>query len=105
DALQAHHAIGFRPAPVVTDRHPENARHRAPDRETGIARLEIALLQMLERTIGIELRMSRQMRLAIFADNLRRAVSEDAGVEMMSVRRQLGIAEAHCYSVFGGAGK
>ena len=78
-ALQTHDAIRLRPAPVVADRHAEDAVHRAPDTETQIARLEITLLKMLEGTLGVEFRMARQMNLAylptIFAD--------------LSVRRQV----------------
>ena len=60
---------------------------------------------MLESALGIEFRMAGQMGLAIFADDLGRFVGEDAGVEVMAVRRQLGIAEAHRHLVFGRAGK
>src|SRR5579872_1696261 len=88
-ALQAHHAIGLRPATIVTDRHAENSSYGALYLKAGITRLEIALFQMLEGPLGIELRMARQVRLAVFADDLRRPVGENAGVEMMAVRRQL----------------
>src|SRR6185295_9829742 len=47
NTLQAHHAIGLRPAPVVADRHTEDAAERTPDVEAEIARLEVALLQIL----------------------------------------------------------
>src|SRR5260221_5452903 len=69
DALQAHDAIGLRPAPVVADRHAEDTAKRAPDLEAEIAGLEIALLQMLKGAFRIELRMARQMKLAVISDN------------------------------------
>ena len=55
NTLQAHHAISLRPPPVVADRHAEDTAERAPDVEAEIARLEVALLQMLERALCIEL--------------------------------------------------
>src|SRR5204863_1920321 len=105
DALQAHHAIGLRPAPVVANRHAEDAAERTPDVEAEIARLEVALLQMLECAFRVELRMTRQMNLAIFPDDLSGLVGEYAGVEMMPVRRQFGIAKVHCDLVVGGSFK
>jgi hypothetical protein len=60
---------------------------------------------MLESALGIEFGMARKMRLAILADDLGRLVGQDAGVEMTTVRRQFGIAEAHRHSIFGSAGK
>src|SRR5205823_2380442 len=56
NTLQAHHAVGLRPAPIIADRHAKNATERTPDVETEIARLEVALLQMLERAFRVELR-------------------------------------------------
>jgi hypothetical protein len=101
--LQAHDAIGLRPAPVVAHRHAKDAAERAPDLEAEIARLEVAFLQVLEGALGIELRMARQMDLAVFPDDLGGFVGEDAGVEMMPVRRQFGISEAHRHLVPRGA--
>src|SRR5882757_11394590 len=97
DALQAHDAIGLRPPPVVADRHAKYTAKRAPDVETEITRLEVALLQMLKGALGIKLRMARQMNLAVFSDNPGGFIREDAGVEMVSVRCQFGIAKAHCH--------
>src|SRR5258705_9597739 len=77
--LQAHDAIGFRPAPVVADRHAKDAAERAPDVETEITRLEVALLQMLKGAFCIELRMAGQMNLAVFSDDRGRSIREDAG--------------------------
>src|SRR5579862_1179300 len=70
-ALQAHHPIGLRPAPIVADRHAEDASHGAPDWKAGVARLEIAFLEMLKGARGIEFRTPRQMSLATFSDDLR----------------------------------
>src|SRR3981081_2760003 len=94
-ALQAHDAIGLRPAPVVADRHADDAAHRPPHVEADIARLEITFFKVLEGALAVEFRMARQMNLAILANDFRRLVCEDAGIEMMSVRRQLGIDEAN----------
>jgi len=58
---------------------------------------------MLERAFGIEFGMTGKMHLAIFADDPRGLVGEDAGVEMMPVRGQFGITEAHGHLVRGGA--
>src|SRR5258708_20091232 len=80
DALQAHDAIGLRPPPVVADRHAKDTAKRAPDVETEITRLEVALLQMLERAFCIELRMTGQMNLAVFSDDPGRSVREDPGI-------------------------
>ena len=93
DALQAHDAIGLRPAAVVADAHAEDAAHGAPHREAEIARLEIALLQMLERALGVELGMAGQVHLAVLADDLAVAVDQDRGVEVMAVGGQLRVAE------------
>src|SRR5258708_3594920 len=94
DALQAHDAIGLRPPPVVADRHAKDTAKRTPDVETEITRLEVALLQMLERALGIELRMTRKMNLAVSSDDPSGSIRQDAGVEIVPVRCQFGIAEA-----------
>ena len=103
NALQAHDAIGLRPAAVVAYRHAEDTAKRAPDIEAEIAGLEVAFFQMLEGAFGIELRMARQMNLAVFSDDLGGSIGEDAGVEMVSVRRQFGIAKTHSHLVPSGA--
>src|SRR5882672_11887014 len=95
DTLQTHDAIGLRPAAVIADRHAKDAAKRAPDLEAEIAGLEIALLQMLKGAFRIELRMARQVNLAVFTDNPSGFIGEDGGVEMMPIRRQFSIAEAH----------
>src|SRR5207244_11010847 len=41
DALQAHDAIGLRPAAVVAHRHAKDAAERTPDVETEITGLEV----------------------------------------------------------------
>ena len=94
-ALQPHDAIGLGPAPVIADRHPEQAALELPDRETEIAGLEIALLEMLVRTLGVELGMARQMHLPVLADDPAGVVDQDRAVEMTALRRELGITEAH----------
>ena len=64
-------------------------------RKAEIAGLEIALFEMLVAARGIELVVAGQMHLAVLADDGARLVDQDRGVEMMPVRRQLRIAEAH----------
>src|SRR4029078_12967581 len=91
------------PAAVVADRHAQNAAQRAPDLEAEIAGLEIALLQMLKGALGIVLGMAREMDLAVFPDNLAALVGQYAGVEMVSVGRQLGVAKVHRDPVLRGA--
>ena len=54
---------------------------------------------MLVRAFGVVFHMAGQMDLAIFADDLARLVGENSGVEVMSIRRQLRIAEIHRHLV------
>ena len=91
--LQAHRAVGFRPAAVVADRHAVDGAHGAPDREAEIARLEIALLQMLPGAVRLMLGMTGQMHLAVLADDTALVVHQDRGVEMVAILGQLGIAQ------------
>jgi hypothetical protein len=58
---------------------------------------------MLERAFRVELRMTGQVNLAVFADNFSGLVGEDTGVEMMPIRRQFSIAKIHCNLVVGGS--
>ena len=81
DALQAHDAVGLRPAPVVADAHAHDAAEGAADREAEIADLEIALLQMLERALRLVLGVAGQMDLAVLADDAAVALDQDRGVE------------------------
>src|SRR5438309_6661706 len=101
DALQTHDAIGLRPAPVVADRHAEDAAKGTPDVEAEITRLEVALLQMLEGALRIELRMARQMNLAVGPDNSGGLVRANTGMEMVPVRGHVGIAKANCNRAWG----
>src|SRR5688572_16033591 len=96
DALQAHHPIGFGPAPVIADAHAHDAAEATPDPETKIARLEIALLQMLVNAVGLWLGMARQMHLAVFADDRSVAADQDRSVEAARsalLLPKLGVAE------------
>src|SRR6202162_2739376 len=81
DALKAHHSIGFRPAAVVADAHAHDAAEGAPDPETVVARLEIALLEVLMLAVRLRLRVAGEMDLPIFADYGAVPVDEDRGVE------------------------
>ena len=101
DALQAHHAVDLGPAPVIADAHAEDAAHEAPDRKAEVARLEVALLQVLVRALLVELGVAGQVHLAVLADDGALLVDQDRGVEVVPVRRQLGIAEAHAHAVLG----
>ena len=65
--LEAHHAVGLRPAPVVADRHADGRPEHVPDREV-IAGLEIPPLGMLEEAPGLEFVVARDMHLPIEAD-------------------------------------
>jgi hypothetical protein len=103
DALQPHDAVGLGPAPVVADAHADDAAEHAPDREAEVARLEIALLEMLMGALRVELVMPGQMHLAVLADDGAVAIDQDRGVEVAPVRGQLGIAEGHRHPVPGGA--
>src|SRR5690606_40306595 len=68
-ALQAHHAIGLRPAAVVADAHAEASAEKIPDAETEIARFEIAFLEMLEASVALVLGMTGQVDLAVLGDD------------------------------------
>src|SRR5680860_1186182 len=77
NTLQPHDPVGFGPAPVVADAHADDAAERAPYPETGIARLEVFLLQMLEGAFRIKLVVAGQVGLAVRADNRTFPVDED----------------------------
>src|SRR5947209_7502434 len=100
DALQPHDAVGFGPAPIVADAHAENPAERAPDGKTEIARLEIALFEMLEDALSIELGMAGQMHFTVLADDCSHTIDENRRVEMASLGRQFGIAEREGDAVF-----
>src|SRR5262249_31316187 len=57
DALQSHHAVGFRPAAIVAYAHADDAAQGAPYGKAEVPRLEIALFQMLERTLRVVFRV------------------------------------------------
>ena len=83
DALHAHDPIGLRPAAVVADAHADIGAERAPHRKAEIARLEIPLLQMLERVMRAVVGMTGQMHLAVLADDLGVLVHQDRRVVAM----------------------
>ena len=58
NALHAHNAVGFGPAPIVADAHADIGAERAPDREAQIAGLEVALLEMLKRIMRAVVRVA-----------------------------------------------
>ena len=100
DILQAHHAIGLGPAAVVADAHAHVAAERPHDREAEIADLEVALLEMLERPLGLVLGMARQMDLAVLAHDAAVALDQDRGVETPDTPflvGQLRIAQAEAH--------
>src|SRR5581483_11065233 len=100
---QAHDAPGLGPAPVIADAHAEYAAHEAPHREAEVAGFEVALLQVLVAALPVELGMARQMHLAVLADDGAAAVDEDGGVEVVAIRGELGVAEAHSHAMLHGA--
>jgi hypothetical protein len=83
-ALQAHHAVGLRPPAVVADAHAEHAAEGAPHAEAQVADLEVSLLEVLERAIGLVLGVAGQVDLAVFPDQAPAGVDEDRGVVPMS---------------------
>ena len=80
DALQAHHPIGLGPAPVVADAHPDQPAEQPPDAEAEVADVEVALLEMLERSGRLVLGVAGQMDLAILPDDAADGVHEDRRV-------------------------
>src|SRR3546814_10609982 len=77
-------------------------RSRAPDREAEVARLEIALLQVLPGTLAVVFGMPRQVYLAVLADDLPGVVDQDRRVEAVTLLGQLGIAEVEADAEFLG---
>ena len=75
--LQAHHAIGLGPAPVIADAHADDAVEGAPHREAEIAHVEVALLEVLEGAPGLVLGVAGQVHLPVLADEAPRAVHQD----------------------------
>src|SRR5690606_10058317 len=89
-ALQAHHAIGLRPAAVVADAHAEASAEKIPDAETEIARFEIAFLEMLEASVALVLGMTGQVDLAVLGDDSASLVDDDRRVEAVADTRRIG---------------
>ena len=81
DTLQAHDAIGLRPAAVIADAHAHHPAEAAPDTETQIAGFEIAFLKMLVGAVRLRFGMAGKVDLAVLADDLGVPVDEDGGVE------------------------
>jgi hypothetical protein len=77
DPLQAQHPPGLGPAAVVADQHAHDPAHGAPDGKAEVARLEIALLEMLEGAFGVELGMAGKVDLAVLADDPAGLVDQD----------------------------
>ncbi len=97
DVLQAHHAVGLGPAPVIADAHAEVAAHRLPHAKAQVADLEVALLQVLEGAPGLVLGVARQVDLAVLAGDLAGAIDQDRRIEAMhraAALLDLGKAEA-----------
>src|SRR5689334_9303463 len=96
DPLQSHDAVRFGPAPVVADAHTHDRVLHAPDAETFVPDIEIALLQMLERRLREMLGMAGEVDLAVAADDMPGGIDEDRGVVVPRralLLRQLGITE------------
>src|SRR5262249_37993040 len=95
-SLQAHHPIGFRPAPVVANTHSEDATEGAPDLESQIADLEEVFFQMLALPAGKGFGTARQMDLAVLAYDPALLVDQNRRVEPSTptlLHHNLGIAE------------
>src|SRR5262245_43296412 len=99
--LKAHDPVRLRPAPVIADAHADQAAERAPHREAQVPHLEVALLEVLERPIGLVLGMAGEMDLPIAPDDLARAIREDGSVEAACAAPlvdELGVAEAEAHA-------
>jgi hypothetical protein len=77
DALKSHDAISLGPAPVVADAHAHHAAQGAPNRESEVARLEVALFQMLEASLRPVIGVPGQVHFSILADNAARLVDQN----------------------------
>src|ERR1700751_4795416 len=81
DALKTHDPVGLGPAAIIANAHAHHAAKGAPDAETQVAWLEIALLQMLVGEAFLRLGMARPMHLPIFPDDIARTVDQDRSVK------------------------
>ena len=81
DALEPEDPVGLGPAAVVADAHPEDPAEGLPHRETEVADLEVALLEVLERRFGQVVGVSGEVDLPVLPDDLP-AVHENRGVEV-----------------------
>ena len=82
-----------------------DAAEGAPDPETIVARLEIALLEVLMLAVRLRLRVAGEMDLPIFADYGAVPVDEDRGVEpalLISFMREFRVAEVETDAEFPG---
>src|SRR3546814_12670565 len=79
--LQRHDAVGFGPAAVVAEAPADDAVHPPSHRESQIARLEIALLEMLQVTRLLVLYMAGTLHRAVLADSLASAVNQNGTVQ------------------------
>src|SRR6185436_18233927 len=81
------------PAPVVADQHAGDGVHETPDAKAEIPDLEVFLLQVLERGLGLMVRMPRQVHLAVLADEAAVGTDEDRAVEPPLLGRELRVAD------------
>ena len=81
DTLQSHDSVGLGPPPVVAYAHAHDAAECLPHFEAVVARLEVALLEVLVGPAGLRLGMAGKMHLAVLSDDVAGAVDEDRGVE------------------------
>ena len=103
NALQAHHPVCLRPAPVIAERHAHNAAHGPPDWPAKITHFEIALLKVLPWQGIVILNVARQMHLAILADNLARFINQNGGIEPAHtsfILKLLCVAQIKAHAVF-----
>ena len=94
DALQPHHAVRLGPPAVVAQRHPHHTVERPPHTETVGRLLEVAPLEVLERTPRLVVLVAGDVHLAVVGHDRPVALDEHVCVVAVTVGRQLGVAEA-----------
>jgi hypothetical protein len=95
-ALQRQHAERLGPAAVVADQHAGNRVQVPPDAKAQVADLEVLLLEVLERGLGLVVGVPGQVDLAVLADDRAVGRDQDRGVEAARAARflrELGVAD------------
>ena len=95
-ALQAHDPVSLRPAAVVAYAHAHDTSKYAPHGKPEVADVEVPFFQVLVLVVRFVIRMSRQMHLSIFADDVAVGADNDRGVVVTGLAvflREFGVAE------------